>query len=406
MNKYWKLIIIGIVIILSIGTFYIKSALTVSKYPEFVIEKQSGDESEVDNVVINGNYYARSTIGESLTLTSNGSKYKSEQSFLKQLDGYGGIASIRQLKEKHRNFMRGKSGSPDHFYEDEHYLVYGEVDYQVNSLSPRDFRFSISVLDKVEDKTNSFEIDVPDVKELDYMNVDDVQMMDGKLKIFTKNVTGGNEAVHLYSLDIASEKIVDHKEVISNEGLLENQSGQIMILSETNPMQKHQNVLFEKSVIEDVEQSEGYYVSEEVSSELVAYNLETDESHPIALPEKIHASEQRTMFDDSTIYFVEESPNDVVVTPYLLNEGIKGEFKFTLRDSKNNDASVEESKTITINNGKVYAVTMMMDAKKAAVLVVGSLKTGKTLYTGEIIPKDPLKDEIDSSLYVTDIQIN
>src|SRR5699024_10783695 len=54
MQKYWKLITVTIVIVLGIGTFYILKAVTAAQYPDFIIEKVSGDEAEIDDIVLQG----------------------------------------------------------------------------------------------------------------------------------------------------------------------------------------------------------------------------------------------------------------------------------------------------------------------------------------------------------------
>ncbi|WP_188456998.1 hypothetical protein [Virgibacillus oceani] len=406
MNKYWKLTVVFIVLILTIGAFYITSALSADQYPDFAIEKKSGNENEIDPVVIDGNYYAGSAINEGLTVTSKGSEYKNEQSFLERIDGIGAIESIRKLREEHRNFMRGKSGVPDNYYEDETYLAYGEVDYQVNMLAPEDFRFKISILNKSEGDSNSFEIEVPDSTAFDYMNVDDVQITDGKLMLVTKNMVEGNESVHVYGFDIEKGKMIDQSEIASIENLQENQSGQMIILNETDPMQAHQYVVFHKSILVDVEQPEGYYASEEVSGELVAYNLETGKTETVEVPERFQNLEQTIMFDDGTIYFVEESPKSVTISPYSLkNDTFGKEITFELQDSSGNEGSPEGLKAVAIKNGKVYAVTTILDAKQSAQVLVGSLKTGETLYKGVLKPTEQIVDVKDYSFYITDLQI-
>src|SRR5699024_10331431 len=73
MQKYWKTISMMIVIVLGIGTFYIHKAVTASQYPDFIIETVSGDEAEIDNIVLQGSY-KRDTIEEMVYITPDGSK--------------------------------------------------------------------------------------------------------------------------------------------------------------------------------------------------------------------------------------------------------------------------------------------------------------------------------------------
>lgn len=121
MKKYWKIIMISVVSIFSIGTFYINSVISAVELPEFVIESQSGDERLVDSIIVDGSYH-QNPISKSFRMTSIGTVYYSELSFWEQLNGMQ-HPMIEQLIEEHRSFMRGKSQQLRSFYEDEQFLV-------------------------------------------------------------------------------------------------------------------------------------------------------------------------------------------------------------------------------------------------------------------------------------------
>lgn len=121
MKKYWKVIVVIAIAVVGIGTFYVNSAISVSKYPEFVIKKQSGDETEIKSLVVEGTY-SGSVLNEGLKITADGSRYESDSSFIDLFKGYN-PPLIEQLQEEYRNFMRGKSGDISAFYEDKQFLV-------------------------------------------------------------------------------------------------------------------------------------------------------------------------------------------------------------------------------------------------------------------------------------------
>src|SRR5690625_6217164 len=84
MKKYGKSLLIVAVIVFGIGTFYMQSALSASKYPDFKLRKLNGDEAEVEPVVIDGVYSLGSMnpINERLQLTAEGSHYSREASYV------------------------------------------------------------------------------------------------------------------------------------------------------------------------------------------------------------------------------------------------------------------------------------------------------------------------------------
>src|SRR5690625_1575955 len=109
MKKYWILIVISVVMIASIGTFYIQSVFATNDKPAFVLEKISGDEKEVDSLLIGGSYYGELTyIGEDFEIDLEGTRYLDDSSFFERVEGMYGSSQIKQLQKDYRNFMRGK----------------------------------------------------------------------------------------------------------------------------------------------------------------------------------------------------------------------------------------------------------------------------------------------------------
>src|SRR5690625_7646670 len=78
-----------------------------------------------------------------------------------------------------------------------------------------DFTFNISVLDKKENETNSFKLDVPNSNNLDDIYVEEVQMVNGELKVVTVSALAGdpNEELHVYRFDPAAEQLIDDEAV-------------------------------------------------------------------------------------------------------------------------------------------------------------------------------------------------
>src|SRR5690625_141152 len=105
MKKYGKSLLIVAVIVFGIGTFYMQSALSASKYPDFKLRKLNGDEAEVEPVVIDGVYSLGSMnpINERLQLTAEGSHYSREASYVDQINGDYQPFLIKQLQKEYRH---------------------------------------------------------------------------------------------------------------------------------------------------------------------------------------------------------------------------------------------------------------------------------------------------------------
>ncbi|MGY0694380.1 hypothetical protein ACW2QC_16630 [Virgibacillus sp. FSP13] len=401
MKKYWKAIAILTVIVLSIGTYYIQSAVSASQYPEFVIKKQNGDEKEIENLNVSGSLQVGST-NQNLEITADGSLYDSERSFFDRIKGTQSL--IGQLRKEHRSFMRGKGINLAAYFENEDFLAYGDVSYQISSLRPRDYDFEISVLDKKSDKTTTFTLGVPNSADINYIQVLDVQMVNDKLKVLTHNslTDYNNIEIHVYEFNVKTNGLTNDDTIISAAG----QTGKkdmytdVSLLNETDFMNAHEYAVFNKFVGEQVQLEDGTYTSKEKSNELIAYNFKTGKKKAVKLPEKIRGHKFNT-FDGTSIYGFETNKNGIVVTPYnLKNQTV--ERKISIQISGSDDVKP----SFQIKDGKLYALQHLTNLKTSANLVVSDLESGKSLYKGEIVKQDPAagNDEYELSLYNVVIQ--
>ncbi|MBR8643975.1 hypothetical protein KEH51_02170 [[Brevibacterium] frigoritolerans] len=122
MKRYLCSIIIGMVVILSIGTYYVKVASSASSLPKYTFKTLEGSDKELDPVIINATLQKGSNFYEPLTIESNTTTYASERSYLENLTGRQN-QQIETLVKEHRSFMRGKD-SISSIYEDDDFLAY------------------------------------------------------------------------------------------------------------------------------------------------------------------------------------------------------------------------------------------------------------------------------------------
>ena len=404
MKKYWKFTSIIAVIVLSIGTFYVNSSMSATQYPEFVINMKSGDAEEIKSLALEGSYQeggSMSYVSTNLQITSDGSDYRNDSSIIDVVIGHPS-PMIQELQEEYRNFMRGKGQNVVSFFENNKLLAYAEVKYKTNSFATRDFKFAISILDKDDGNTSSFSIKVPDSSVVEDIFVEDVQVVDNELKMITHNTTSENEQSftekHIYSFDIATGKINSHETVLS----IPEHQGDARIyadLIQTNHNQANENLIFIKTKDKMIQEESDRI--DETTRELISYNLKTKEKETIELPESLKES-QIDFFDGLTIYFSKLSGQNLVVTPYSIENDQAGN-EFTIQLS--NETSYAEPPIIIAKDGKLYVTTQVTNLKTKASITVIDLKTLDTIYQGEVIRKDLPGNTEQFELYIYDMII-
>ncbi|MEK4084867.1 hypothetical protein [Psychrobacillus sp. FSL K6-1415] len=405
MKKYWKFTSIIAVIVLSIGTFYVNSAMSETQYPEFAINKKSGDAEEIKSLELEGSYHeggSMSYVNTNLQITSDDTDYRNGRSIIDSIIGHP-APMIQKLQEKYRNFMRGKGRSVDSFFEDNKLLAYAEVKYKIGSFTTRDFKFAISIVDKDNGNTSSFSIKVPDSSVVENIFVEDVQVVDNELKVITHNSTRENgkyyNEKHIYSFDISTGKIVSSETIFS----IPEQQGNAYIhaeLVQTSHKQSNENLIFIKTLEKMIQDGESDRL-EETTRELISYNLRTNEKETIKLPDSLK-EHQISYFDGSTIYFSKLSGENLVITPYSIeNDQANNEFTIQL----SNETSDADPPIIIMEDGKLYVTTHITNLKTKASITVIDLKTSDTIYQGEVIRKSSPNSTEQFELYLYDMMI-
>lgn len=405
MIKYWKFTSIIAVIMLSIGTFYVSAANSATQYPEFVINKKSGDAEEIKPLVLEGFYHeggSMNYVNTHLKITSDGSDYRKNSSIIDSVIGHP-APMIQELQEKYRNFMRGKGQSVVSFFENNKLLSYAEVKYKSGSFKNRDFKFAISILDKDKGNTSSFSIEVPDSSALEHIFVEKVQVVDNELKVITHNSIRENDKYinekHIYSFDISTGKINSNETILSIPEQ-QNNDHTYADLIQTSHNLENENLIFIKNQEKMIQDEESDRV-EETIQELIYYNLKTKEKETIELPESLKKSEI-SFFDGTTIYFSKLTEDNLVVTPYSIENNQAGnEFNIQLSLETSNG----EPPIIIMKDGKLYVATHVTNFKTKASITVIDLKTLDTIYQGEVIRKDSPKSAEQFELYIFDMII-
>lgn len=404
MKKYWKFTSIIAVIVLGIGTFYVSSANSATQYPEFVINKTSGDAEEIKSLALEGFYHeggSMSYVNTHLKITSDDSDYRKDSSIIDSVIGHP-APMIQELQKEYRKFMRGKGQTVDSFFENNKLLAYAEVKYKTGSFTNRDFKFAISILDKDDGNTSSFSIKVPDSSVVENIFVEDVLVVDNELKVITHNNTRKNENYfnekHIYSFDISTEKINSNETILSLP-IQQGNDHTFVNLIQTNHKQANENLIFVKTYEKVIEEES--HRGEETNRELISYNLKTKEKETIELPDSLKEN-KISYFDGSTIYLTKLSEGNLVVTPYSIENDQAGK-EFTIQLS--NETSNAEPPIIIMEDDKLYVATHVTNLKTMASITVIDLKTMDTTYQGEVIRKKRPESAEQFELYLYDMMI-
>ncbi|SEM73138.1 hypothetical protein SAMN05192533_105122 [Mesobacillus persicus] len=391
MRKYWKFMSILVVIILSIGTFYVKSVTSEANHPEFVIDTQSGDAKEIEPLKLVGYYSDTSSMDYTSTdvkISSEGSTYE-RRSFLDQIIGEP-PAVIKEYQEKYRSFMRGKGLNVNSFFENNQFLAYADVDYKTDSFHSHDFKFPISILNKEDASVQSFTVDIPDSENMDYAYMEDLQIIEDELYIITNNMIrnpeGSFDEKHVYTIDLANQ-------TLSNDDTFsqvpEGQEGNHIVAQviRTSPTEANDHMILLQKEIKVIHDPESYR-EEVVKQEVISYNLATKEKESISVSDLPFNSEL-SFFDGSTIYFIGIEGQEIFVTPYHLADGQAGEEYRLQLSGEDGHGSAPMT---TIKDGKLYLSGQQLTPKlniNAADVIVADVETGDILFKGQITLDDP-----------------
>ncbi len=400
MKRYLCSIIIGMVVILSIGTYYVKFS-SASSLPKYTFKTLEGSDKELDPVIINatlenGSFY------EPLTFESNTTTYASERSYLENLNGRQDHQIERLIKE-HRSFMRGKD-SISSLYEDDDFLAYASVNSEITNNGKMEAEFDIGLLEKEDEEETSFQIELPNQERIMNTDVRDVQLVHSKLQVLTMNdVNSNNEKqtkeVHLYTIDVANKKVLSDKTLVSESFTYPNQVD-FQMPTDVAPSQPNNMVLI--SLIKGVNHEDGPFEEKLKESKLLSYNYETEKLETVKKGSLSLDMERSGYADGKNLYVVEMKSGKYRIKTFDLSSQ-------TLTNDTELDLAVNKKEHFAaIKNGRVYfllgnEVDQDSLTYKPVQLLIADLKTGKTLYKGETVINK--KNSKSFGLFINDLEV-
>jgi len=405
MKHYWKLLSLIVFVSLVTGAFYIQGSQASNGKPNFVIEKRSGDEEVVKNLVMSGSLQAGNYLEESLQIYNTETVYTSEKSFVENMDNAYFSPEIKRLRQEYRNFMRGKIIASSLFYEDETHVAYADIKWEQGNIGPTHFSFDIELLEKDSKEVTVIQESLPKDRSYSYANVRDVQWIDGKLKVAAEihsDINGRTNEIHLYTFDLKSQQLIEDR-LISSVDDEKNPNASVIVLTEDGDIGRTKELLIEERMWKIVPYGEGFR-EEKVNRQLILYNYETDEHRSIEKPE---FQFDLVYLNESIIYFMKRTENGLEIHPYDTGTSkyLNKQILPVEMPSKISEENGGEFPVVTIKNGRIYLMSPYKDAQTKASILVADVKTWDILYEGTIEQSNQNENGKEYSLRLYSLQV-
>ncbi|UPW85018.1 hypothetical protein [Lysinibacillus sp. Ag94] len=388
MKKYWKTILISLIILTTIGSYYIQQAM--AKNVSFKIETTNGDKGEIDNLILHATYQS-DEIYRSLDISKDGSTNKSE-SFIGELKGRYYPVMFQKYIQEHRKFMRGKEANPSQYFEDEDRLIY--TIFSNKEGRGGSFTLQIDILDKNTNESSSFEINMPDQVRYDWINERDVYVENGKIKILATSNLNDEEELHLYTVD-ENKKELEQDSIIAKIESDEVSRASIDIFNDNKKIQNENYFLYMVEKYKYLEDGE----REIISSPMYLYNYLNNEQKEWTIPAELKPYKHWIILQEKDIFIPVRSTNGLVLNRYNIEKNQWEEPINFIYPSIN----AKEKPSLQITDGKLYLVDRVSGGH---LFLIGDLRTGESLYEGKIIIENKEKLDADYSLYIEQIYNN
>lgn len=378
MKRYWKVISLTAVILLTFSIYYIGSGLAKEELLGLELVTISGDEELIEGITINGAY--RDDFNpDSFRLTNEGITYASDLNYFNRYSGIYQSPTIKKLIADHRGFMRGKE-SIELFFEDDTMLAY----VGPYSQDGKNATFEVAILDKASNDKHSFSVKIPREDPFDYMNIIEVQRVGEKIHVFTQNYYLEEDKVYIYEIDVKEEKITNHQRIINTTN-----NSYVSIQNDYRNVQKQPYLVLS---VNEVEWDEEMQYEEQVSSELIAYHIETGEQTTIESPEDWNPYPEdpfgeetfingELVIKDEFLYFINFSPEGIQVDKYNME---KDEIESTENISL--DESIADGIIGAYPDGEqlTFISAVQENGNKIRKLFITDITTGEIQFEGEI----------------------
>jgi len=396
MKKYWKLMMLSAFTIIVVCIFYIRAGTVTNSFPTFTFEKVEGNETAVENLVLNGDLFNGMFNHESFRVDNEGTTYLRDEPFNDRFKGYYQDLYIERLQKEHRNFMRGKTEDPNYFYEDEDILAYGNTPYEL--WTNDHYTFEIAVLDKQTNDIVSFSLPIPNREDYWYVEPQNIYVDGKELSFITLNEKMNNEiientSVYLYTIDIEKEQLV-HEEELGSLDYSNTGEG----YSDINILKDERSLIIVGNIITPVEYDEnlGFYEEIATINTLIKYNLNTREVEELSLP-KDEELGIPVALNGNQLSFANAKKDELTLSNYNVEkQKVSGELEV---DTFNLYMSITDIFQAKIKDDKFYFIPSSNDLEELTTVLVIDITTLTVDYVGKIEHTKPFSNNVMMEVY-------
>jgi len=396
MKKYWKTILISLIIVTTIGSYYIQQAMASKKDVSFKIETTNGDKGEIDNLILQASYQNGGNIYHWLQISKDGSTNQISRTFFRDLVEAHEPLMFQKYIQEYRNFMRGKVLNPGQYFEDEDRLIY--TTFQSNGRNKglgNLFTLQIDTLDKKTNDSSSFEINMPDQVRYDWINERDIYIENGKIKILATSYLNGEEELHIYTVD-ENKKELEHDLILAKLESEERAQTSINILNDYNKVQNENYILYMVEKYKYLDDGE----RETIPSKMYLYNYLNNEVKELTIPAELKPYMKYMILHGTDIFIPVHSAIGLELKRYNIE---KNQWEEHLSFKYPSIANDEEAPFLQITDDKLYLVSRVSDGH---FFFIGDVRTGESLYEGKIINENKENLNADYSLMIEQIYNN
>jgi len=394
MKKYLKSILISLTIVVAIGSYYVQLAWASKNDVSFKIETISGNKEEIENHILQASYQS-GNINRWLYISKNGSTNRMNQSFLGNLVVPHEPLLFQKFIQEHRNFMRGKFWYPSMYFEDEARLMYTAFQDKGRKMDQENhLTLQIDILDKNTNDSSSFEINTPVLEGYDWINVNNVYVESGKIKILASAgyLKGGNE-LHIYTFNENTREL-EHDLMIAK---LESEDIGMSIIRLFNDPNIIQNEKYYLYMVEKYGDKTKGSKSEFISRQIYLYNNLTNEVKEWIIPAELKSNLESMVLYGADIFIPVHSAKSLVLNRYNIE---KNQWEKPISFEYPSIVNDEEEPFFKLTEGKLYLVNRTSNGH---LLFISDVHTGESLYQGKIIVENRENLDTDYSLYIGEI---
>lgn len=376
MKKYWQLLLIVVVILATVSVHYIQVASAPNQTYKLTFEKISGDDKYVDSLKIEG-YYETGNTSKRVILTKD--EVEIESSLLYDYT----TLTMKELIDNHKAFMRGKMRSASNFYEDDAYLIYAEEPEEPWDLKEGDtVTFNIDVLNKNEDKTDSFSVSSKLTKPVSWISVYNTILVNNELKLITTHSqNNGDNELHLVTIDLKKQQLL-------SDTILDTSQSTEKIRSYFNTYNDYENFGQEKYYVYSIDTFNEVPPYNLNSKQFKVINIETNELTDLEVPENVLSESSMSAVDNNYLVISNRVGEDLVLYRYNIGQKrwlepitVTAPIIATTRGRVIND----DPYTMQVTNGKIY---LFNEVDEGFLLRIFDIETNESLYEGILKRKD------------------